>query len=81
MQFSLFYDYFAVIDSCSFYKKYNARSQAFVLVSGQPDFPVFDRKGYPHAASFKALIYAYLTFDILCFAAYLLNLNTVELHF
>lgn len=57
MQFSLFYDYYAVVDSCSFLKKYDALFQAFDMIYDCPDFPAFGRKGYPRSAYLKALIY------------------------
>jgi len=57
MQFSLFYDYSAIIDSCSFLKKYDALFQAFDMVYEQRDFPAFGRRGYPRSAYLKALIY------------------------
>ena len=57
MQFSLFYDYYAVVNSCSFLKKYDALFQAFDMIYNRPDFPVFGRKGYPRSAYLKALIY------------------------
>ena len=57
MQFSLFYDYYSVIDSCSFLKKYDALFQAFDMIYDGPDFPAFGRKGYSRSAFLKALIY------------------------
>ncbi len=57
MQFSLFYDYYAIVNSCSFLKKYDALFQAFDLIYDCPNFPVFGRKGYPRSAYLKALIY------------------------
>ena len=57
MQLSLFYDYYAIIDSCSFLKKYDALFQAFDMIYDRPDFPAFGRKGYPRSAYLKALIY------------------------
>jgi len=57
MQLSLFYDYYAIIDSCSFLKKYDALFQAFDMIYDRPDFPAFRRKGYPRSAYLKALIY------------------------
>ena len=57
MQFSLFYDYYAIVNSCSFLKKYDALFQAFDMIYDCPDFPVFGRKGYPRSAYLKALIY------------------------
>ena len=57
MQFSLFYDYYAIVNSCSFLKKYDALFQAFDMIYDRPDFPAFGRKGYPRSAYLKALIY------------------------
>lgn len=57
MQNSLFHDYYALIDSCSFLKKYDALFHAFDLIYDQPDFPEFGRHGYRRSAYFKALIY------------------------
>ncbi len=57
MQFSLFYDYYAIVDSCSFLKKYDALFQAFDMIYACPNFPAFGRKGYPRSAYLKALIY------------------------
>ena len=57
MQNSLFYDYYALIDSCSFLKKYDALFRAFDLIYDQPDFPELGRRGYRRSAYFKALIY------------------------
>jgi hypothetical protein len=57
MQFSLFYDYYAIVDSCSFLKKYDALFQAFDMIYDCPDFPAFGRRGYPRSAYLKALIY------------------------
>jgi DDE family transposase/transposase-like protein DUF772 len=57
MQLSLFYDYFSVIASCSFLKKYDSIFQAFDMLYKQPDFPEFGRKGYRRSAYLKALIY------------------------
>jgi hypothetical protein len=57
MQFSLFYDYYAIVDSCSFLKKYDALFQAFNMIYACPNFPAFGRKGYPRSAYLKALIY------------------------
>lgn len=57
MQFSLFYDYYALVNSCSFLKKYDALFQAFDIIYDRPDFPIFGRKGYPRSAYLKALIY------------------------
>lgn len=57
MQFSLFYDYYALVDSCSFLKKYDAIFKSFDMVYDQPDYPAFGRKGYPRSAYFKAFIY------------------------
>lgn len=57
MQISLFYDYYGLIESCSFLKKYDALFRAFDLVYDQRDFPELGRRGYPRSAYFKALIY------------------------
>jgi hypothetical protein len=57
MQFSLFYDYYSLIDSCSFLKKYDALFKAFDMIYDGPDFPAYGRKGYPRSAYLKALIY------------------------
>jgi hypothetical protein len=58
MQFSLFYDYYAIIDSCSFYKKYDALFRGFDLIYDfSSDYPAFGRKGYPRSAYLKALLY------------------------
>ena len=57
MQLSLFYDYYAVIASSSFLKKYDVLFQAFDMIYDGPDFPAFGRKGYPCSAYLKALIY------------------------
>ena len=57
MQNSLFYDYYALIDSCSFLKKYDALFRAFDMIYEQPDFPEVGRHGYRRSAYFKALIY------------------------
>ena len=57
MQFSFFYDYYGVVDSCSFLKKYDAIFQAFEMIYNEPNFPAFGRKGYPRSAYLKALIY------------------------
>ena len=57
MQFSLFYDFYAIVDSCSFLKKYDALFQAFDMIYDCSDFPAFGRKGYPRSAYLKALIY------------------------
>ena len=57
MQFSFFYDYYGVVNSCSFLKKYDALFQAFELIYNEPNFPVCGRKGYPRSAYLKALIY------------------------
>ena len=57
MQFSLFYDYYFLIDSCSFLKKYDALFKAFDMIYDGPDFPAYGRKGYPRSAYLKALIY------------------------
>ena len=57
MQFSLFYDYLALVNSCSFLKKYDALFQAFDMIYDQPDYPALGRKGYPRSAYIKALIY------------------------
>lgn len=56
MQNSLFYDYYALIDSCPFLKKYDALFRAFDLIYDQPDFPELGRRGYRRSAYFKALI-------------------------
>ena len=57
MQNSLFYDYYGLIDSCPFLKKYDALFRAFDLIYDQPDFPELGRRGYRRSAYFKALIY------------------------
>lgn len=57
MQFSLFYDYHAIINSCPFLKKYDALFQAFDMIYDGPDFPALGRRGYPRSAYLKALIY------------------------
>ena len=57
MQFSLFFDYFAFIESCPFYKKYDARFRAFDMIYDQPDYPAFGRKGYRRSSYIKALLY------------------------
>jgi hypothetical protein len=58
MQFSLFYDYYAIVNSCSFYKKYDALFQSFDSVYDfSHDYPAFGRKGYPRSAYLKALLY------------------------
>lgn len=57
MQLSLFYDYFAVVNSCSFLKKYDSIFKAFDMLYKGPDFPAFGRKGYRRSAYLKALIY------------------------
>jgi len=57
MQIYLFYDYYGLLESCSFLKKYDALFRAFDLVYDQRDFPEVDRRGYPRSAYFKALIY------------------------
>ncbi len=57
MQFSFFYDYYGVVNSCSFLKKYDALFQAFEMIYNEPNFPAFGRKGYPRSAYLKALIY------------------------
>jgi len=57
MQNSLFYDYYALIDSCSFLKKYDALFRAFDMVYDQPDHPEVGRRGYPRSAYLKALLY------------------------
>ena len=57
MQFSFFYDYYGVVNSCSFLKKYDALFQAFDMIYNEPNFPAFGRKGYPRSAYLKALIY------------------------
>lgn len=57
MQLSLFYDYFATINSCSFLRKHDALFRALDMINDQPDFPAFGRKGYPRSAYVKALIY------------------------
>jgi hypothetical protein len=57
MQISLFYDYYGLLESCSFLKKYDALFRAFDLVYDQRDFPELGRRGYPRSAYFKALIY------------------------
>lgn len=60
MQFSLFIDYFAYIDSCPFLKKYDALFQAFDMIYDQPDYPALGRKGYPRSAYLKALLFKQL---------------------
>ena len=57
IQNSLFYDYYGLIDSCPFLKKYDALFRAFDLIYDQPDFPELGRRGYRRSAYFKALIY------------------------
>ncbi len=57
MQFSLFYDYYVIVNACSFLKKYDALFQAFDMIYNEPNFPAFGRKGYPRSAYLKALIY------------------------
>lgn len=57
MQNSLFYDYYALIDSCSFLKKYDALFRAFDMVYDQRDFPEVGRHGYRRSAYYKALLY------------------------
>jgi len=48
MQFSLFYDYYAIVNACSFLKKYDALFQAFDMIYDCPDFPALGRIGvYP----------------------------------
>jgi len=54
MQFSLFYDYYAIVNACSFLKKYNALFHAFDMIYNCPDFPALGRKGYPRSAYLKA---------------------------
>jgi len=57
MQFQLFFDYAAIVNSCSFVQKYDAIFQSFDRVYDGPNHPAFGRKGYPKAAYLKALIY------------------------
>jgi transposase domain (DUF772) len=57
LQNSLFYDYYTMIDSCLFLKKYDALFNAFDLVYNQPDFPQRGRHGYRRSSYLKALIY------------------------
>ncbi len=56
LQNSLFYDYCAMIDSCSFLKKYDALFRAFDLVYNQPDYPARGRRWYRRLAYLKALL-------------------------
>ncbi len=53
MQNSLFYDYYALIDSCPFLKKYDALFRAFDLIYDQPDFPELGRRGYRRSAYYN----------------------------
>ena len=53
MQNSLFYDYYSLIDSCSFLKKYDSLFRAFDSIYKQPDFPERGRRGYRRSAYFK----------------------------
>jgi len=57
MQFQLFFDYDAIVNSCSFVQKYDAIFQAFDNVYDGPDFPALGRKGYAKSAYLKALVY------------------------
>jgi hypothetical protein len=57
MQFQLFFDYDAIVNSCSFVQKYDAIFQAFDKVYDGPNFPAFGRKGYARSAYLKALVY------------------------
>ena len=57
MQFQLFFDYDAIVNSCSFTRKYDAIFQAFDNVYDGSDYPAFGRKGYPKSAYLKALVY------------------------
>ena len=66
MQFSFFYDYYGVVNSCSFLKKYDALFQAFEIIYNEPNFPPFGRKGYPRSAYLKALIYKQSSYPLDC---------------
>lgn len=57
MQFQLFFDYGAIVNSCSFARKYDAIFQSFDRVYDSPDYPAFGRKGYPKSAYLQPLVY------------------------
>ena len=57
MQFQLFFDYEAIVNTCSFTRKYDAIFQAFDKVYDGRNHPAFGRKGYPKSAYLKALVY------------------------
>ncbi len=57
MQFQLFFDYEAIVNSCSFTRKYDAIFQSFDKVYDGRNHPAFGRKGYPKSAYIKALVY------------------------
>jgi hypothetical protein len=57
MQFQLFFDYEAIVNSCSFTRKYDAVFRAFDKVYSGPNHPPFGRKGYPKSAYLKAFVY------------------------
>ena len=57
MQFQLFFDYHAIINSCSFTRKYDAIFQGLDKVYDGQDHPAFGRKGYRKSAYLKALVY------------------------
>ena len=57
MQFQLFFDYDAIVNSCSFTRKYDVIFRAVDKVYRSPDHPAFGRQGYRKSAYLKALIY------------------------